>query len=607
METLLAIGYVNAVWVCALALLAALADRLCRRPGLSHVLWMLVLLKFITPPFVHVVIPDATTTGHQQIGPDLASVPVLELTESEATQTVPAGTVPADLTPAAVEAREIPWKGLLTSVWGTGSAFMAALALSRIWSIRRLMHLSRPAAKEDQLQAAELANRLGLRCKPNMLLVDTTLPPLVCGWIGGPVLLVPAALWQSLSVDQRATLLAHELAHLVRRDHWLRWLELAVLILFWWHPVAWVARRRVQEAEEDCCDALVVWLLPEAAPSYADALLETVAFLTPSRPALPTMASGMGQFVHLRRRLSMILHAPRSRPLASGTRLLVLSTGLALLVLLPAWSQSSPTVVQDPIPTPAPARIPARTSAPAATPQPVPPISWRSEVGTPQPADATWTTRTARTVPAQELRDEIDLLKVQMISREAELKEAQALLKQARSQAQSMERNVARGAVSITEAERARTEVEVMEARLLGKEALIKENQLRIDQAQRRLSAQSRATSSGTTPAPRTTGSSGSTNINTARGALTPSTGTPTIPSTSAAPSPTGGATSATTARGARAPVLRNAPTSGTSEDRLENLERSLQKLLQELNHVRDEIRKSRGSDSEPRGGSTIR
>ena len=76
--------------------------------------------------------------------------------------------------------------------------------------------------------------------------------------IGGrPRLLVPSELWSATSLDERTSLLLHELAHLKRRDHWVRWLELIVGGLYWWHPAVWWGRRLLREAEEQCCDAWV--------------------------------------------------------------------------------------------------------------------------------------------------------------------------------------------------------------------------------------------------------------------------------------------------------------------------------------------------------------
>jgi hypothetical protein len=110
-----------------------------------------------------------------------------------------------------------------------------------------------------------------------------------------------------LPAGERTTLLAHELAHLRRLAHWVRWLELAALALYWWHPVAWWARRHLEAAEEHSCDARVVALLPALTRDYAAALLRTVDYLSETQPALPLGARGFSQRQLLRRRMEMIL------------------------------------------------------------------------------------------------------------------------------------------------------------------------------------------------------------------------------------------------------------------------------------------------------------
>ena len=53
MTTFLNIALINAVTVLPLALLALFVSRIARRPALSHAVWVLVLLKFVTPPLFH--------------------------------------------------------------------------------------------------------------------------------------------------------------------------------------------------------------------------------------------------------------------------------------------------------------------------------------------------------------------------------------------------------------------------------------------------------------------------------------------------------------------------------------------------------------------------
>jgi beta-lactamase regulating signal transducer with metallopeptidase domain len=120
-------------------------------------------------------------------------------------------------------------------------------------------------------------------------LVPGKLSPMLWTLGGSPRLILPADLLAGLTAEQRATLLVHELAHLHRRDHYVRWLELVTMALYWWHPVVWWARYELREAEELCCDAWVVWALPGAGRTYAEALLECLDFLSDVSAPLPAV------------------------------------------------------------------------------------------------------------------------------------------------------------------------------------------------------------------------------------------------------------------------------------------------------------------------------
>ena len=114
---------------------------------------------------------------------------------------------------------------------------------------------------------------------------------------------------------------------------------MVVLALYWWHPVVWWAQRQLREAEEQCCDAWVLWALPEAAQDYAVALVETLVFLSHSRPVLPLGASGIEPMRLLKRRLTMILCDTPARALTWGGFFTVLALAAVLLPLLPTWAE----------------------------------------------------------------------------------------------------------------------------------------------------------------------------------------------------------------------------------------------------------------------------
>jgi hypothetical protein len=164
-------------------------------------------------------------------------------------------------------------------------------------------------------------------------------------------LLIPAGLWDRLDQGQRSTLLLHELAHYRRGDHWIRGLELLITILFWWNPIAWWARHELREAEEQCCDAWVVWTLPRAARDYAIALMEAIDFVSTTRCAVPVLASPMGEFHDLKRRLLMIKQ--NAAPRALGWTGFSVICGLALILLPLSATLAQQTTAQPERPQPA--------------------------------------------------------------------------------------------------------------------------------------------------------------------------------------------------------------------------------------------------------------
>jgi bla regulator protein blaR1 len=373
-DALLQIGVSNALMATVLAVPAVIVTKLARRPALSHALWLLVLLKLITPPLVVVpvdwptaasAVTRSTMPADPKLPEGLASVPAAgtgqphfsgEVSPTSTPQValrpvehMPAapgdsGPQPAEQAiavpaPAVVESTEIPWLALLGSVWLAGSAAWFMMALRRIGHFQRLLSSARPGDSELQQDACRIAQRLGLRHCPGVWLVPGTLSPLLWAINGYPRLVLPGALLDRLDASQRGTLLAHELAHYRRRDHWVRYVEFAALGLYWWFPILWWARRELREAEEECCDAWVVWALPGAVKAYATTLVETLDFLSRSGPGLPVAASGLGHLHLVRRRLTMIMRGTRPRQLTGLGFLAVLGLAALLLPLLPTLAQ----------------------------------------------------------------------------------------------------------------------------------------------------------------------------------------------------------------------------------------------------------------------------
>jgi beta-lactamase regulating signal transducer with metallopeptidase domain len=379
MDSLLNTALSNALVALALAVVVVLAALVCRRPALLHGLWLLVLLKLITPPLVQVELPwpalgpsaesaepplpEPTALPAPGVAEPLVAAPVVrEETPVEPTSEAPrVGAVlpplvepaveiePAPVEPALVASAETPqlragrwtWQPLLLTVWLAGSLAWFTLAIVRMLRFQRLLRHARPASDALRKQVESLAAEMGIQQPPGVWLLPGRLAPMLWAVGGSPRLLLPAELLEHMPGDQQATLLMHELAHLKRGDHWVRLLEFVACGLYWWHPVVWYACRELREAEEQCCDAWVVSTLPESGRTYATALVETLDFLSEARSAVPALASGIGHVSDLKRRLTMIMRGTTPRSLTWHGFVGVMVLGGLLLPLLPTWAQDN--------------------------------------------------------------------------------------------------------------------------------------------------------------------------------------------------------------------------------------------------------------------------
>jgi beta-lactamase regulating signal transducer with metallopeptidase domain len=351
MATWLEMGLSNAVLALGLAIVAWLVTRLCRHPKVVIAVWLLVLLKLLAPPLVGIPwqgwrvaqivdgMPNEIMRQANRLDPPVrAPTPAAgqqsdrRTLAADSTSTMSSGS--AHSGPMAEAVRSPSIRTLVAAIWLTGSVLWLLLAVGRIWRFKRTLAHARLASPQLLAEVADVTRRMGLSRVPQVRLVNAQLPPLVWALTLRPTIVLPAALLSRLSTDQRATLLAHELAHLKRRDHLVRLIEMAALALYWWHPVAWWARRQIERAGEACCDAAVIALFPTRARDYAETLLATMEFVADARPALPAGTSGMSQFPLIRRRLEMILAGTVLRRVNWPLRLALVA--LALLVLPPS-------------------------------------------------------------------------------------------------------------------------------------------------------------------------------------------------------------------------------------------------------------------------------
>lgn len=381
MDTLLAIGASNAGLALVLAFVTLLITRFRVHPQLAHALWLLVLVKLVTPPVVHLPTPmgwfeesrgdgDSTVETVRESAapvtgdapPSADPTPPIEVRTVDVDEAVPTPEAsPTEVVVSEADSRDVAragpsgpversspwprirWTSVLAVVWLAGSAVLVCWIVRGAVRVRALLRSSQSAPGDLAQRAAELSKRIGLRRCPRVTVVDATIPPIVwCpGWV--PRIVLPAALIESLDSDEVDAVVAHELSHVRRWDHLIRWVEVLAIVAFWWNPVAWYARRRLREAEESCCDAWVVWALPDHRRCYGRTLMKTFEFLTDDRRVTPLAGTAFGGALNPTR-IEMIVNQNVRRRLSPGLLIPVL---LISACVLPLRAGAPPTAVEE--------------------------------------------------------------------------------------------------------------------------------------------------------------------------------------------------------------------------------------------------------------------
>lgn len=326
----------NAVATLPFVLALLIAQRfITARPGVWNALWVIALVRLILPPVVDwpwsLSLPEAQPVVEKIVETDemLFQKAWMLATLPDVVETI------GEPLPEVIPAAPFPWLKLLLAAWALG----AFALLVRSWlGVRRFHRIAREGIPADTLLNDEVqivASRL--RCnKPGVRVLAGILSPLVWA-LGKPTLYWPFGLEYRLNETGRRAVLTHELAHVKRRDHWVRRLEMFTALLHWWNPLFWIIRAQVRRTGELACDWWVVQTQPNQRRAYAEALLEVCRGWSPG--SAPAVGIGTGGVKELERRLTMIMRSTGSQK--RGKRAAI-AVGLLGALALPGWSWGKP-------------------------------------------------------------------------------------------------------------------------------------------------------------------------------------------------------------------------------------------------------------------------
>lgn len=230
---------------------------------------------------------------------------------------------------------------LIVACWLIGFVFFLLRLGGGLWQVHRLRTRGLIVLEAEwQEKLVALSHRIGVSQPVRLLESALVRSPLTIGWLK-PVILLPIGFVNQLSVSEVEAVLAHELAHIARRDWFFNLLQVFVESLFYYHPAVWWISGVVRRERENACDdaALVATGNPIA---FARALVQVQEMATP----LPTLALAMSgkRARPLLERVKRILNQPtqqRHQAMEKITATLIL---VALMALVGLRANSVPSI-----------------------------------------------------------------------------------------------------------------------------------------------------------------------------------------------------------------------------------------------------------------------
>jgi beta-lactamase regulating signal transducer with metallopeptidase domain len=234
----------------ALGLTAAwLARR--ERASVRHVLLAATFATLLLLPFLVLLGPAVSI-----------EIPIAEDDRLEATNTTdPSSSVstPAPVNTNTALSRSTSsgasWSTLAVGLWFGGAALLMISLSFDLWRVRRIVRNGLPWIELRQ-KVSSLAAEDGVRRPVDVLRHEDVAAPFMCG-IWRPTIVLPAAATE-WSDEDLTRALVHELEHVRRVDWAVQFGARLTCACYWFHPLVWVAWRRLcLEAERACDDGVV--------------------------------------------------------------------------------------------------------------------------------------------------------------------------------------------------------------------------------------------------------------------------------------------------------------------------------------------------------------
>jgi len=315
------------------------------RAAVRYALWLVVILKLVLPPTL--ALPTSLAWWLRPPPAPKQQTKQYVVTYSggqsaQSTASISAASAVGELEAPAIKLSPAGW---LFAGSVLISAGLLAWMLLRWWQVARLVGREIIADESLQTLLNDVKGQIQIRHAVSLRLTEQPMSPAVCGLFRS-VIVFPRLLAEQLPPNQLRAVLLHELVHLKRGDVWVNCLQALLQVVYWWHPLLWLANARIRRVREEAVDDAVMLALRDEAETYAPTLLEVAKLVFRRRLASLGLVGILEPRAALRQRIERLMDL--RPPKESGRKIvsvLFILAFAALAVPMERAPQSSPPVV----------------------------------------------------------------------------------------------------------------------------------------------------------------------------------------------------------------------------------------------------------------------
>ncbi|WP_139925933.1 M56 family metallopeptidase [Hymenobacter sp. DG01] len=237
---------------------------------------------------------------------------------------------------------------VLVALWLLGLLAMTLRLLGGLAYVQRLRRYRvQPLAQEWQERLAGLAARAGLHQPIELLESALVRVPVVVGHLR-PVILLPLGTVTGLSTGYLEAILAHELAHVQRRDYLMNLLQSIAETLFFYHPAVWFMTACLRTERENCCDDAATAMVGGNPLTVARALAALAELSVAPEPVNQFALSALGHDGSVLGRIRRLVQGRTAPTFSEGfMAACVVLGGMVLLTSAVAMADPRPTPSQE--------------------------------------------------------------------------------------------------------------------------------------------------------------------------------------------------------------------------------------------------------------------